>query len=437
MLNSQSERMHLAPGVHLEFQTPGPQRHFFGYYDKSPIDGDGRRLLCHRTDFDGRLVDDEDRAEVGFWDLETGEYHPLAETRAFNWQQGSMLQWLGPDSTRRVIFNDRREDRFVAVVLDLETGASRDLPTTLYSLDPKGRYAVTPSFERLAFCRPGYCYAGIRDERWHSDRPPGDGVFRMDLETGDTRRIVALEELLELQPLASMAAGEHFVEHMLVNPTGERFAFLHRWKMDDGGYYSRSLTCDAEGRDLYLFPDGGFYSHGHWQTERDFVIYGRPAGTFSKVRYSGGWLGATVKPVLRTFRGLAHRAVGRWAHRQLTPDGFLRITDQSGQRDVIAAPDLPRDGHMSFRPGDPSWMLVDSYPDPERRQHLMAYHVERQLCRPLGWFVTLADQQATGYRCDLHPRWSPCGNRVVIDSLHEGLRQIYVLDVRQALETES
>jgi dipeptidyl aminopeptidase/acylaminoacyl peptidase len=41
-----------------------------------------------------------------------------------------------------------------------------------------------------------------------------------------------------------------------------------------------------------------------------------------------------------------------------------------------------------------------------------------------------SDEQFRGdIRCDLHPRWSPDGSTVSFDSVHEGDRQIYLVDV--------
>ncbi len=427
----------LAGGVREVFATRGPRRHFFGYYDKSPLDASGRRLLCHAVDFDGRLVEAEDRAEVGYWDLKGGEYHPLGETRAFNWQLGSMLQWVGPDFARRVVYNVRRpgpEDAgsFGAVIRDLDSGDVRELDHTVYSLDPRGRYAVTPSFERHAFCRPGYCYAGVRDPGLAGDRPVADGIFRLDLETGEQRRIVAVSELIGRRPVASMDAGAHYVEHLLVSPDGGRIAFLHRWHLRDGGIYTRCYICDPEGGGRFALPDSGRYSHGCWLDERRFLITGRRAGTFSKVRYGSGFA-ALTRPALKLFRRVAHRAVGRWLHRRVAGDAYLCFLDGQGLERVLGEGALAEDGHPGLRPGG-GWLLVDSYPDTLGRQHLMALDLRDASLRRLGWFATPRDYRATGYRCDLHPRWSRCGDLVVVDSLHSGSRQIHVLDVREALE---
>ena len=34
-------------------------------------------------------------------------------------------------------------------------------------------------------------------------------------------------------------------------------------------------------------------------------------------------------------------------------------------------------------------------------------------------------------RCDLHPRWRPDGRQIGFNSVHEGTRQIYVMDVKR------
>ena len=152
------------------------------------------------------------------------------------------------------------------------------------------------------------------------------------------------------------------------------------------------------------------------------------------MRYASGPLAFGVRPALRLFRRVAHRAAGRWLHRRVVPDAYLRFADEARPAGTIGEEIPLEDGHPSFRPGDSRWMLLDTYPDPAGRQNLMVYDLEQRRAVALGWFATPAAYRATGYRCDLHPRWSRCGERVVIDSLHEGARQMFVYDVRKALE---
>ena len=66
---------------------------------------------------------------VGMVDLEAGHrYIPFDETRAWCWQQGTMLQWLGSAPDREVVYNGVDGDRYVAVVRDVHGGRTRTLP---------------------------------------------------------------------------------------------------------------------------------------------------------------------------------------------------------------------------------------------------------------------------------------------------------------------
>ena len=58
----------------------------------------------------------------------------------------------------------------------------------------------------------------------------------------------------------------------------------------------------------------------------------------------------------------------------------------------------------------------------------MLYKPTEDLLLTMGRFY--ADPNINGeFRCDLHPRWSRDGKRLCFDSIHEGSRQVYALDV--------
>src|SRR5690625_1453435 len=68
--------------------------YFFGYYDKSPWDKTNRYLLCLRTRNTTKSVAPKESAEIILIDTKNNNtVTVLAETNAWNVQQGSMLQW--------------------------------------------------------------------------------------------------------------------------------------------------------------------------------------------------------------------------------------------------------------------------------------------------------------------------------------------------------
>jgi Tol biopolymer transport system component len=56
-----------------------------------------------------------------------------------------------------------------------------------------------------------------------------------------------------------------------------------------------------------------------------------------------------------------------------------------------------------------------------------------QAVLPLGtFFVPEIYRHPNVYsRCDLHPRWRPDGRMLGFNSVHEGSRQVYVIDIAE------
>jgi hypothetical protein len=372
--------------------TSGPRAHFFGYYDKPPWDATGRFLLALEADDLRRMPRPGEKAAVGLIDPDSGRFQPVAETRAWNWQQGCMLRWLPPASDREIIFNDCIDGRLVAVILDVRTGRRRTLPRPIYDVSPDGRWAVTLNFARLAHARPIVGYAGAADP-WQDDpHPADDGIYRMDLSDGRDRLIISLDEVVRHRANATMTGVIHRFEHLKISPDGGRLFFLHRWPRAGKGrpFHDRLFTIGVDGSDLFLLAGDDLVSHFDWRDGGHILAWARVAG-----------------------RG----------------DHFYLFTDRSHRAEIVGRGVLTRDGHCSYSPNR-HWILGDAYPGAESRCIVWLYGVASGRRIDVGSFHAPPELYRTaGIRCDLHPRWSRDGRLVCIDSAHEQPRQMYVIDV--------
>lgn len=372
--------------------TTGPNHHFFGYYDKFPWDSTGRYMLGLESTFINRPPTPDDTAIVGLIDLANdNKWKPIAETQAWNWQQGTMLRWLPTAPDRMIIHNDRQDDRFVSIIRDIKTGESRTLPFPIYAVSRDGKSAVSVNFSRVHQMRPGYGYGGLPlpgDDELH---PEYDGIFHVDLATGDYKLIISLDQIVNIRHDVSMEGTKHWFNHLLFNHDNTRFLFLHRWIRKDGrGRFTRMFTAKPDGSDICCVADHGMVSHFDWRNSHQILA---------------------------------------WATQRDIGNKYFLFDDRSEEIEVIGDGILTTDGHCSYSP-DGRWILTDTYPDRERKRTLILYRPSDNYRVDIGRFF--APKELDGeIRCDLHPRWSRDGQQVCMDSVHEGHRQIYVLDVSE------
>ncbi len=373
--------------------TPGDSHYFFGYFDRSPWAPDGTRLLAHRSSFTARQPRFGEPAEVGT--VEGGVFTPLAETRAWCWQLGSHLQWLDGN---RIIFNDVEKDRHVSRILDLQTGAVRTVDFPVYCISPDRKSALSVNFSRLDRERPGYGYPGLTGPTIEHGHPDFDSIWRVDLEKNSAKLILPLQRIVEEFPANGALTTANWFNHLLFSPDGERFGFIHRYRVYRRSgmrfYVTRLFTARSDGTELWELPVAGHASHYTWPDAGHLIAHCRHSGDDNQYHL---------------FRD--------------RDDDFC---------ETIARDRLPKDGHCSFSPRG-RWLLTDSYPNANEERTLHLFDTETQTAYEIGAFKTDVSYPPPT-RCDLHPRWSPDGNFVCIDSIHENFRGMYVIDVREVTD---
>jgi len=385
--------MAAAPRASIRTLTAGPRHHFFGYYGVSPWNRAGNQMICLESTFQNRMPRANEAAMIVSVDPSTGKTTPIVETRAWNLQQGFMLNW-SPSERDTILFNDAVDGEIVSVALHLPSGKRRVYDRAIESVAPDGRAASCVTYGRLARLRPVVGYAAAKDPNPNENHPVNDGVHILDLRTGKSRLAVSLRQVYEALAARHPELREKamFIQHSVINPASDRLFFLAR-TIEKGALTSAMFTVGLDGKEL-----------------REVVPYGRGVSHFA-------WRGA--REIMATFRVDA------------TPRHVLFQDMAKPSYEVVGPEFLDADGHCSFGP-DKGLLVTDRNISAVPAKRLLLYHLGRKEGTVLGEFPmkTPAGENyiTTDLRCDLHPRWKATGDQICFDALdtRDWTRQLHV-----------
>ena len=367
--------------------SPNDGRHYYyGYYDNPAFNKNSTKHLCHRTDFWDRFPNRDDICELGIVDIATGEWQTAAQTQAFNFQQGAMLQWNPKNPAEEIIYNIRDGDEYRTTVKNIKTGAIRILPRAAANVSQDGKWGLCINMNRVYDFRPGYGYSDVRDEFFDIPQPKKDGIFVIDMETGTEKFILSYEEMGRLFGIGP--SDKIVVNHITFSPGNRRMLFLVRTFPQDGkGWLTGLGTIDRDGSEFYLLKPMSMASHYNWRDDNHLLI----------------WTDVNGLP------------------------GMYVMTDQSAE---TIRPDpnfFDKDIHCIYSP-DKKYILGDGYPDKDGYRQIYLYNTKTGRGGML--LRAKSDPVAGGdIRCDLHNRWSRDGRFVSFDSTHEGYRGLYIADI--------
>ena len=382
--------------------TSGPHEHLLAsYYGVNSWSKDFRYLAVLETDLVDSLPKADQPADICLVDLKNNnELIPVTKTYCWNFQEATMLHWL-PWAEDTFIYNDRRDGKFVSVILNWKTGEERIIPYPVSAVSEDGLKAVSINYGRLYHTRPDYGYpGGGQDPKLDVSWPKDDGLWLVDLKTGEAELIVSVASQKDKMTQMKDPKGLAYFCHTAFSKDGSHIFWLARTVENleaQGSYVGKwqttSFTCNSDGTDVRrCFPDGWGGSHFNWLDDKTIMVTANVYG------------GKEV--------------------------GHVMVTVGDEENRIHVAPGLMDwNSHCLFSP-DGKFMSGDGYINKDMYRGWAFMRMEDWTVKTIGTFFVPKQYKRIYTRCDLHARFRPDGKQLGFNSVHEGTRQVYLRDIK-------
>lgn len=348
---------------------------YFGYYDISPFQGDNVIYIEREWN--------SDVCKVVLNDIHNSAKKYIAESHAWNWQQGIRLRWLS-NSTGVISFNDYKEGKYINRIININAKEEKVVSWPLYDISPDGKSGITLDFERLGVMRPGY---GYTYKPYKAGDLWKDGISIIDIEKNRLVKTITYKELSDNIKKAD-DVSHFYLNHLSFSPDGTKFLFF--WIDEDNGFDQASLgVYDLTTEEIIPLETEGKASHYVWDGNDEIVCTVLDRNYFAR---------------------------------------YCRFNVKERSKTIICDKSLLRDGHPSIYAQ--GVILTDTYPDTRGFQHLyLANEKEDSKTEILKIYsVPTANVEK---RTDLHPRLSQDKRFISIDSNHDRYRKMLVLKLEK------
>lgn len=368
--------------------SPDDSEYFFGYYDKSPWDANDRYIISLRVKNAYKIPDSCEAAEIVVFDTQNGnKIEIIGTSHCWNSQQGCMAQWLAPDFKSKIIYNDFRNGKYVSVIYNFETKKEEKVyKLPIYDVAKNGEFALSLDFSRLHRLRKGYGYANLKETTERELCPNKTCIWKIDLKSGNISDVVKYTDLASFEAREDMKGAEHKVNHIMISPNGRRFMVLHRW-FKNNKKFTRLVTMNIDGTDMYNLSDDDFVSHCCWKNDNEILSFLR---------------------------------------KKETGNHYYLMKDKTNEFKLLWE-ELNTDGHCTYSP-DGKYVITDTYPNRKRLASVYLCDEKNNITRIAR--VKSPFKYDNDTRCDLHPRWNHKGDKICIDSVHDGKKELYQINLR-------
>jgi hypothetical protein len=364
---------------------------FFGYYDKTPFSKDNSMLLAMLAPLINHAPMHNEEVELGYFNIKNNSnFYKVGKSSTWCWQQGCRLQWLPGKEDEFIIYNKLVNSSYGCCIQNVKnTKIIKIYENPIYDIDKTGQWGLSLNFSRLQRLRPGYGYTNLPDKTIGKLCPGDDGIWLIEMESGKKELIFSLDFLANFETLTTMKRAEHYINHISISPSCEKFMFFHLW-VKDHRLYNRLIISRLDMPSPVILLDEGTVSHYTWKSKDKLLV--------------------TVN----------------FDHK---PSAYILFNTKTEEKKFVGDGYLIVDGHPSYSPNG-ELLLTDTYPDKYGEQHLLLFSHNFKIKELSKFFSPYRLKGET--RCDLHPRWDRYGRYICFDSAHSGKRALYLMKLNSS-----
>ena len=353
---------------------------FFGYHDKKPFNSSDAKIIVHSYK-NVKNIENQNlkKIDIDVIDLKRKKVLKIDFTSAWSWQLGASLQW---HPKKDIIFFKKMENgNYFTKKIDLSSNKIKNLNFSIYNMNLNGDKFLPADFIKIGKLRKGY---GFKRKNFQKISNLKKSKLSIINENGKFFSLHSFDETKKKSVLGC------YINHQTFSPNGNKIAYFY--------------TILKKGSQRQIF----FYYYC-LKKKRNFLI------KISRLHLVSHYCWKNNNEILFTMK--IRKKKYSYILYNINTNKFINISSE-----------LSEDGHPMFNPRNSDLFVSDTYPNLFGFQKLFIYSLKKN---QIIWkrYIYSPYKYRGIIRCDLHPRWSNDGKKIMVDFVENGNRNIGIFDI--------
>ncbi len=338
---------------------------------------------------------------IVLYDVRNDKNIVLDSTSSWNWQLGSMLQWLNYED--KIIYNIFEDNEPKTIINNIYNNTKEIHPYNFITVSKKINSYLSINFNHLNITRAGYGY------NYENDYTKDFYLIEYDYK----KKVInfKLDYSFFISKNNCKDLKKYSLEHFEYSPCGNKISFIERWDLSKNHRFSRLVIMNRENKDYIYATQCGRVTHYIWLNDNEIMYFGSSKLNLSnKVRLNKSY----IFNLLYFFYKFLKLNKFNLIKNNLNGDGFKILNIKDKKIEDINIKKNFGDGHPTYSKNN-NKVYIDTYPDNYGKIRLYSYNFLSKKTEIVEEFYTDKKNINTGYRTDLHPKINKSENLIFID----------------------